>query len=274
MTRNLGSPDVEPCDRIIQDILKAIIAETEFTSNPHDIKHWQLPLHGIISPAVKIAMELILLCFDFDVQILVSSVLDKLLLHVSSSADTTHSIGIERLLVPLIPRIRELLLRRGQAMTCEPYRQFTAKALKDYVNVVLGTPPPESITHAEIEAIGCGCGHCRLLKSFFIGTETVIKIQEKPSVKKHLEQQLEATSGWGVEWKTINWTSPETLQVTKPASLVAPIRWAERQERGLKFMQSVGTAVELSKILGSDYTFVAIALGFRTPLTVNHQEGN
>lgn len=272
--REAGSQDIEHCERIILDILRSIITETKFTSNSQDIEHWRMPLRDVISPAVKTATDLLALCFDFDAQSLAPSLLDKLLVHVSSSTDATHSTGIERVLVPIIPRIKEFLLRHGQGLSTEPYQSFTAKVLNDFVKIVLGPRPPETVSLAEIKAVGCGCGNCRLLTSFFFGVESVLRIQEKASVRKHLEQQLEATRRWGVQWKSMNWTSPETIQVTKPMSLEVTIDWTKKQERGLKFMQSVGTAAELSVILGSDFTFVANALGLRTPLSVKALGGN
>ncbi|KLO10714.1 hypothetical protein SCHPADRAFT_999401 [Schizopora paradoxa] len=271
--REMANSDTESCERIVFDIVKAIILETSLSSNPEDIKHWQLPLRDVVSPAVKTTMDLLALCFDFEVQSLASDLLDKLLLHVASFSDETHITCIERVLVPIIPRIKEFLSQRGQSLSAEPFRQFTAQVLNDYVKIVLGTRPAESVPLADIKAVGCGCADCERLVSFFIGTESVLLIQEKVNVRKHLLQQLEATRRWGVKWKIIVRTSPETVQVIKPSSLAAATHWIERKERGLKFLQSVGTTEELSNILGSDYTLVADALGFRSPLAVLKASG-
>ncbi|KLO10712.1 hypothetical protein SCHPADRAFT_505983 [Schizopora paradoxa] len=269
----MSNSEMDSCERIISDITKVIISETKLTSNTKDIKHWRLSLRDMVSPAVEATMDLLALCFDFEVQSLASGILNKLLLHVSSYSDEMRNTCIEWVLVPIVPRIKEFLSQRGQSLSAEPFRQFTAQVLNDYVTIVLGPRPPDFVPLANIKAVGCGCENCKHLVSFFIGTESVLLVQEQAHVRKHLVQQLEATSRWGVKWKTITRTSPETLQVIKPSSLAATSRWVERKERGLNILRSVGTAAELMNILGSDYTSVANALGFRSPLVVKAYEG-
>ncbi len=250
-------PELSVYEAIVDGLIKSIIATACLGAKPS-----QNHPHGFGCHSWSIAdtgLRLIKLCYSVGCQVHVPSVLNRILLPI---VDCDTQKQIEDVVIPLLPQLKTFLLSKNQTITDEPYASFAAKAIKEYVMVVLGPKPEEAVTVsiAQLNTVGCNkCWYCERIRKFFLGEDKMLSIGLGPEIRTHLEKEL-ATLVWGVTLTTIDSTTSQTLQITKTDTLMASIVWAKKQATGLKLVESVGDEATLQKILGSQFWTVASAL--------------
>ncbi|KLO18811.1 hypothetical protein SCHPADRAFT_100399 [Schizopora paradoxa] len=263
-------PDAVTYQAIMDGLLKAIIASTDFEAKQPQVPSYR-PYgyrYGVYNPTTTVTetfesagFKLIRLCNTSGCQAHIPLILDRMLMPKANSDIRKQ---IEYGLVPFLPQLKTYLASIGQDITSEPYASFTAKGIKGYVKNVLGAKPKETVSTSHLNTVGCKtCDDCREMRKLLLSESKVFSMPRNQIIRKHLEKELAKTRAWGVSWTTIRSGSPQSLQVTKPDSLVAPIVWLKRQTEGLKLMESIGDEKTLQTILGAHFATVVSVLGMK-----------
>lgn len=250
---------------IIEGLMKSIISAAQYDAKPAPTPSGYSTSGQSNGPMVdSTALNLIKLCHSSGCQSHIPLILDRVL-----PPNSDLQAQIENGLVPLLPHLKLYLTSLGQTIMQEPYASFMAKAIKGYIDVVLGPKPEDRVSNAQFDAIGCDidqCGYCPNLRKYLRGDDRVLSVTRRAFIREHLEKELEKTRSWGVTWTTIHSGSPYTLQITKPDVLIAPsvTEWTNKRAAGQNFVRDVGDDAVLSRILGAEFVSVAGALGLRT----------
>ncbi|THH16519.1 hypothetical protein EW146_g4134 [Bondarzewia mesenterica] len=131
-----------------------------------------------------------------------------------------------------------------------PWAGFCAAIVMGFVQTVLGEKPGESVPAQQLREIGCGCAECALLRQFFLSDLQEVSFRKVQSIRTHLERQLKQSRAWGVTWGTFKYGSPHTLQVRKPASMMALVVWAQNRVKGQELLRALGDEAKQRQILG------------------------
>ncbi|KAK7045418.1 hypothetical protein VNI00_007671 [Paramarasmius palmivorus] len=255
---------------IIQRVLKARLSTIDVTSvevgtRPND------------STSVLVFIRL---CLDTEHHLIASQALDMCLRNPCS----TKAQYIKSQLVPLL---RELpgLLDKHELILADTFPQFAGEVVRKFVRHVLGSSPVPDITLWDWKNIGCGCGDCNTLASwirkFKVGSRYVIRREDQR--RRHLIDQLENMSGWGISWK-VTGGNPKTkklpmLQIVPDARYIKvqiPSRfkdlpdWFAKVEQAQSLLRLLGDDTQQKQVLGGDYWSITGAIsGQKRPLTSN-----
>ncbi|KAJ7102727.1 hypothetical protein C8R44DRAFT_988104 [Mycena epipterygia] len=180
-----------------------------------------------------------------------------LLRFLSPPAGSTLEQHISNALVPFLPVLRQYLITKALDFQTDPYKMFAAAVIRAFADKIMAQKPHEVVPVAQLQAVGCGCSECQLLKSFFLSEKATIDFPRVQSIRTHLERQLATRArSWGVVCTTIRSGSPHTLRVTKPANMTALGLWSGNSQTGKTLLHGLGDVAAQTRILGADYPWV------------------
>ncbi|KAJ7273004.1 hypothetical protein C8J57DRAFT_1128654 [Mycena rebaudengoi] len=204
----------------------------------------------------------------------------RLLTRVLSTPEGTNvQRHISQVLVPLMPLLREALEARSLDFQSDPIKSFAASVLKLFSKHIMKSKPPGShITETLQVAVGCStdtCQPCAKLKKFIGDGRESITFQDVVSVRTHVERHLKVSGRFGFTWETLKRRNPHTLQIKKPADLIAVGEWHENHLAGQGLLALLGTTEVQKTVLGPGYDQIfgkIHGVEVRQPLAVVNQE--
>ncbi|KAJ6542089.1 hypothetical protein DFH09DRAFT_1368280 [Mycena vulgaris] len=205
---------------------------------------------------------LVKFCFEIGAQ----SQCQRLLLRfVPPPKGSTVPEHISNVLAPFLPVLRQYLAGQRLDFQTDPYKMFAAAVVKAFAEKVMTQKPHEVVPAAQMQGIGCGiCTECKLLKDFFCSDKLTISFARAQTIRTHLERQLQVARPWGVVYETIKGRSPNTLKITKPASMTALGLWFANSEKGKTLLGGLGDPAMQTRILGADYPWVCARIHYGT----------
>jgi hypothetical protein len=121
---------------------------------------------------------------------------------------------LSNVLVPLIPQLREFMVKQNVTLTTEPCATFCANVVKTFAREVLARAPVIVVPPSLLN-IPCGCQHCQTLKAFFRNDNATVTIRASQKLRTHVEQELKSASYLlhGVSYETVRQGTPHSLVV-------------------------------------------------------------
>ncbi|THH12663.1 hypothetical protein EW146_g7492 [Bondarzewia mesenterica] len=167
----------------------------------------------------------------------------------------------QNLYEPLIPKLRDVLLKHKISMSSKPFQEFSKLLVGSYLQEIL-RDKSTTTQHPDLRKVGCGCDDCRTLDNFLLSASSKHDFRAIQKRRSHLELTL-ASARDLVQWTTITHGSPYTLQVTKHQHVIDAGLWKARQAAAKSFLVKLGTSAEISAIMGPRYNDVVMAVDGR-----------
>jgi hypothetical protein len=160
-------------------------------------------------------VELVELCCEFGCVDATSKLFARLF---SGDGNTVSVQYINSLMVPLIPAIKDMLVRHRIPYTSKPFDGALRFIMLAFANKILGEKPPEPtslITSAKRNT--CTCHECSQVRTFLIGASELrtLHLQRIGAPKRrHVEKQIDTFIGPSVATYTMIGTTPQGLSVS------------------------------------------------------------
>ncbi|KAF8908586.1 hypothetical protein CPB84DRAFT_1843480 [Gymnopilus junonius] len=159
--------------------------------------------------------------------------------------------------IPLVPRLRAVLLKNQQNICNSPYIDFFQVLIGLYLNLIL---VDKAHKHPRLRKLGCGCQDCNSLVAFIVDPRSSMTTFRLVQARRsHLEGQLMRARDL-CTYITVRSGSPHGLQVTKHPEAVKVLVWEWRQKDAKAFLASIGPDTIIAQIMGERYTEVQRAL--------------
>jgi len=171
----------------------------------------------------------------------------------------------QKIYIPLIPRLRELLVKTKSDICTSPFLDLMQLFIATYLRDMLGTKTRNN--RSQLRKVGCGCEDCRSLDSFMLSDKAEHTFRLAQYRRSHLESRLTNARDL-CSYVTVRSGTPHQLVVKKHKEIVEAARWAGRQKQAKVFLASIGTDDTIAKIMGSRYADVRRALDGTQPFAV------
>ncbi|KAJ6584857.1 hypothetical protein B0H19DRAFT_398575 [Mycena capillaripes] len=100
--------------------------------------------------------------------------------HLLNSPEALDLVFICSVLSGVLRGLPDILAAQKLSIAEQPYRDFAAKAVKEFTRIVLGPKPATSVSLDDLKTIGCGCHLCgRHLFRFFASPQHWEYVKEK-----------------------------------------------------------------------------------------------
>ncbi|EDR06759.1 uncharacterized protein LACBIDRAFT_328485 [Laccaria bicolor S238N-H82] len=171
----------------------------------------------------------------------------------------------QKIYIPLIPRLRELLVKTKSDICTSPFLDLMQLFIATYLRDMLGTKTRNN--RSQLRKVGCGCEDCNSLDSFMLLDAAEHTFRLAQYRRSHLETRLTNARDL-CTYVTVRSGTPHQLVVKKHKEIVEAARWAGRQKQARVFLASIGTDDTIAKIMGGRYADVRRALDGVQPFAV------
>lgn len=159
-------------------------------------------------------LDLFKLCYKFTGQI--SSLCERLVRRLHPPGNVDKKNYIHQRLFPILSYLTKYApMDNTLDFTKGALRDFVSLTFHLYVTKLLGPKPAEQVTEGEINRVGCGCDHCKILVNGLGNASPKISIAKAKPARTHLERQLVSSNAslWGLTWTTSTAGVPHQLEV-------------------------------------------------------------
>ncbi|CAL1700296.1 unnamed protein product [Somion occarium] len=181
---------------------------------------------------------------------------------------------ITQVLIPLMPRLRELANRYRTLDHLAPAFQAIMLA---WISKILGKRPDADVSsiQANLKRWPCGCQHCQNARALLAKAERSNQMHRIGApARRHVEAYLSQYARGAATYDTVR-STPQGLQLTKSDVLFQHLRWKAEQAKGADILKTISTdEAELKRILGPHYDSITTLLRGQKVVNVHHAPQN
>lgn len=267
---------IQDYSAIVNDLVRVTISSASLQS---------LHQKQISSQYIPYVLDLIKFCFQVGTRSQCNYLVECVMSPPSKTVISREFIS--GFLIPFVGPLKQFLVSKNIDLAAEPWRRIFAAAAESYASRIMTPKPSEVVPASELQKVGCGCGECTELQSFFFSDRDVTVFPRTKAIRAHFEERLGLVERWGVRWETIKYGSPHQLrvnllcvdlstsrlfslivldQISKPVAMRAIGLWSAVSVKGQNLLKMLGNKEKQQQILGSAFANVhAMILGTIPP---------